>query len=104
MLKPFLTGACLSIAAFTWATAAHARELSGSQITGLVSGATVEIDTPTGTKIPVRYTTEGRLSGDARELVWYLGTQRDSGRWWVDGDHLCHKWQRWFGGEPQCMR
>jgi hypothetical protein len=103
MLKPTLTGVSLVIAALA-ATAAQARELTGPQITSLVSGATVEIDAPTGAKIPVRYSQEGRISGEARELAWYLGSATDSGRWWISGDELCHKWLRWFNGEQQCMR
>ena len=105
MLKPLLAGVFLSVAAFSATTVAvHARELSGPQISSLVAGATVEIDTPSGTKVPIRYTQEGRVSGDARELAWYLGAPRDTGRWWVADGQLCHKWLRWFGGEPQCMK
>ena len=78
--------------------------LSGQQISDLVAGATVEIDTPAGTKLPVRYARDGRLSGEARDLAWYLGSATDTGRWWVAGDQLCHKWIRWFNAEPQCMR
>jgi hypothetical protein len=103
MLKPLLTGVSLVIAALA-ATGAQARELTGPQITSLVAGATVEIDAPTGSKVPVHYSQEGRISGEARELSWYLGTATDRGRWWVAGDELCHKWLRWFNGEPQCMR
>src|SRR5262245_9810046 len=102
MLKPALTGVCLWMAAV--AGSAHARELSGPQITSLVAGATVEIDTPAGTKIPVRYAEEGKVSGEARELAWYLGSAVDTGRWWVANDQLCHKWVRWFNSEPQCLR
>lgn len=103
MLKPTLTGVSLVIAALA-ATAAQARELTGPQITSLVSGATVEIDAPTGAKVPVQYSQDGRMSGEARELSWYLGSATDRGRWWVSGDELCHKWLRWFGGDSQCMR
>ncbi len=103
MLKPTLTGVSLVISALV-ATVAQARELTGPQITSLVAGATVEIDAPTGAKIPVRYGQDGRMSGEARELAWYLGAATDTGRWWVSGDELCHKWLRWFGGDPQCMR
>lgn len=103
VLKLILSGALM----FSAATAAWAQSLpglSGSQISELVAGATVEIDTPAGTKLPVRYTQEGRLSGEARDLAWYLGSATDVGRWWVAGDRLCHKWIRWFNAEPQCMR
>jgi hypothetical protein len=64
----------------------------------------VEIDTPAGTTIPIRYAIEGQLSGQARGLAWYLGSSEDTGRWWIDADRLCHKWRRWFDGEQQCMR
>jgi Bacterial SH3 domain/Peptidase M15 len=74
------------------------------RIRELVSGATVEIDTPIGTKLPVRYMTDGRLSGQARDLASYLGAASDTGRWWIAADQLCHKWSRWFDSEPQCLR
>jgi hypothetical protein len=82
----------------------HASALSGTQISDLVAGATLAIDTPLGTKLPVRYARDGRLSGEAGGLVSYLGAASDKGRWWVTSDQLCHKWNRWFGSEPQCIR
>jgi hypothetical protein len=102
VLKPIVSG--VGLLAVTAAACAQSPGLSGPQITELVAGATVEIDTPSGTKLPVRYAPEGRLSGEARELAWYLGSALDVGRWWVTGDRLCHKWTRWFNGEPQCMQ
>ena len=77
MLKVILSGALLfSATPAAWAQSPPG--LSGSQISELVAGATVEIDTPAGTKLPVRYTPEGRLSGEARDLAWYLGSAVDS--------------------------
>lgn len=78
--------------------------IKGSEITTLVAGARVEIDTPLGHKLPVQYHADGRLSGTAGELASYLGAQSDSGRWWVSKDRLCHKWSKWFDGELQCLR
>lgn len=102
VLKVIVWGACLcSAATMAWG---QSPGLSGQQITDLVAGTTVEIDTPAGTKLPIRYTQEGRLAGEARDLAWFLGSTTDLGRWWVAGDQLCHKWIRWFNGEPQCMR
>jgi len=100
MLKTVTAAACLC------ATLAQAESsaLSGQQISELIAGATVEIETPLGTKLPVRYTRDGRLSGEAGGLASYLGTSSDKGRWWVTSDQLCHKWNRWFGSEPQCLR
>src|SRR5262245_58949343 len=100
MLKSVIAaaGLCTTIAQ------AQSSTLSGQQINDLVAGATVEIDTPLGTKLPVRYGRDGKLSGEARDLVSYLGAAFDRGRWWVASDLLCHKWNRCFNSEPQCMR
>ena len=101
MLKPVITAACLCAA--TVAEAESVR-LSGQEISELVAGTTVEIDTPLGTKLPIRYTLDSKVSGQARDLASYLGAASDTGRWWVTSDQLCHKWNRWFNSEPQCLR
>jgi len=100
MLKPLLTAACLCVATIA---KAEPVELSGQDIRDLVAGATVEIDTPLGS-MPVAYTVNGKLSGQARALTSYLGAATDTGRWWVASDQLCHRWNRWFNAEPQCLR
>jgi Peptidase M15/Bacterial SH3 domain len=78
--------------------------LSGQDISDLVAGASVEIDTPIGTKLPVRYAPDGHLSGRAGPLAFYLGASTDGGRWWINMDQLCHRWNTWFNSEPQCFR
>jgi hypothetical protein len=100
MLKPVLGVACLCVTL----AQAQSSDLAGQQINDLVAGATVEIDTPAGTKLRVRYARDGKLSGEAPSLAWYLGTASDHGRWWAASDQLCHKWNRWLNSEPQCMR
>src|SRR5262245_12691456 len=101
MLKLVIAATCLCAAI----APAQSSDLSGPQISGLLlAGATVEIDTPAGTKLPVRYGRDGKMSGDAGGLAWYLGAPTDRGRWWVAGDQLCHKWMNWFNSEPQCLR
>jgi Peptidase M15/Bacterial SH3 domain len=100
MLKSVIAAACLCAAGVAVAQST----LSGQQISDLVAGATVELDTPVGTKLPVRYAHDGKLSGEARDLASYLGAAFDRGRWWVSSDRLCHKWNRWFNSEPQCLR
>jgi hypothetical protein len=101
MLKPFLAAACLCA---TTIAEAERPGLSGQEISDLVAGATIEIDTPVGTKLPIRYAPDGQLSGQARDLASYLGAATDTGRWWVASDQLCHKWKRWLNSEPQCFR
>lgn len=96
----------LSIGFTVIATLAVARTtgLSGAELSDLVAGATIEIDTPLGTRLPVRYGEDGRMSGQARGLASYLGSNADNGRWWVAGDQICHKWDRWFNADVQCLR
>jgi len=89
------------------ATAAGAEpvRLSNQGIKDTVSGSILHIDTPLGTKLPVRYSQDGQVTGRAGGMVAnYLGARADSGRWWVSKNRLCHKWQRWFEGKLQCLR
>jgi uncharacterized protein YcbK (DUF882 family) len=103
MLKPVIAAACLCAATVVGAQS-NEPALSGRQISDLVAGTVVEVDTPAGTKLPVRYAHEGQLTGEARGLAWYLGSASDTGRWWVTAHMLCHRWNRWFNSEPQCLR
>jgi len=89
------------------ATAARAEpvRLSNEGIKATVAGSVLHIDTPLGTKLPVRYSEDGKLAGRAGGMVAnYLGARSDSGRWWVSKNRLCHKWKRWFEGKLQCLR
>jgi hypothetical protein len=79
-------------------------KLSGDAIKAIVAGAVLEVDTPLGMKVPLRYSEDGRVSGEARGLAYILGSQSDTGKWWVSSDRLCHKWTKWFDGVLQCLR
>jgi Bacterial SH3 domain/Peptidase M15 len=103
MLKAVITVTCF-VGFATVATAeADKPLLSGPEIASLVTGASIEVDTPLGSKMPVHYGQDGELFGHARQLALYLGAKTDTGRWWVSSDRLCHKWNRWFNSEPQCI-
>lgn len=100
MLRPLVSFACLAAAT---AAAAEPARLSGQTIKETLAGAVIEIDTPAGTTIPVRFSRRGLVSGEARGLAAVLGAARDRGRWWVAGDQLCVKWFRWFESEVRCI-
>ena len=102
MLKLVITVTCLSAVAAI--AEAQSGDLTGQEIAALVAGATIEIDTPVGSKLPVSYTADGHLHGQARQLALYLGAAADRGRWWVASNQLCHAWEHWFNSEPQCLR
>ena len=93
---------CVSLT--TAVAAAEPSALSGDAIKAAVTGAVVEVDTPLGTKVPIRYSEDGRITGEARGLAHILGSPSDSGKWWVSRDRLCHKWAKWFDGVLQCLR
>jgi hypothetical protein len=103
MLKAVITATCFVGCATAVTAQADQPLLSGQEIANLVTGASLEIDTPLGSKVPIHYGQDGELFGRARQLALYLGAKADTGRWWVSSDRLCHKWKRWFNSEPQCI-
>ena len=78
--------------------------LTGDELKTLMTGATVKVDTPFGMQLPVQYTSNGQISGEAGGMAGFLGSPTDHGRWWVETDRLCHKWSRWFDRDVQCLR
>ncbi len=65
-------------------------------------GAVLNLDTPLYTVVPIAFGEDGYMSGDAGQLASVLGSQKDRGRWSLDGDRLCYKWFRWFDAEKHC--
>ncbi len=87
----------------TWALA-EPEALSGPALRAAVAGSTVEIDTPIGTKVPVKYGADNSVSGEAGSVAFFLGSAADTGRWWVAQDLLCHRWNIWFKAEKTCLK
>lgn len=83
--------------------AGKSQHLSGDTIKKMIPGAILQLDTPLGSVVPVSYGADGTLAGHAGAVAFFLGSTRDSGRWWVTGSKLCHKWKIWFKSEPQCI-
>ena len=72
--------ASIALSAPVWADPVT---LSGYTMREAVAGATVEIDTPIGTKVPVKYEADGSVSGEAGSVAFFLGSASDHGRWWA---------------------
>ena len=86
------------------AEAAQPGRLSGASIQELVTGATVNMHTPVGTIVPVKYAEDGTVTGTTSGVVaYYLGASKDRGRWWIKGRRLCQQWKVWFSGKPKCI-
>jgi len=84
--------------------AAEPVALDGPALTAMMNGASIRLDTPLGTTIPVHYGDNGQVWGEAGSVAFALGAPADRGRWWVDADRLCHRWTVWFDRETQCLR
>jgi hypothetical protein len=82
---------------------AEPTKLGGDHIKETFTGSRVELDTPLGTTIPIKFTGDGLMRGNAGSLASVLGAENDRGRWWIKGDRLCYKWFRWFDAEEQCL-
>ena len=85
------------------AATAQPSKLVGESIKETITGAILELDTPLGTKVPVRFSSNGLMAGEAGPLGSYLGADRDRGRWWVANDRLCMKWFKWFEAGTHCF-
>lgn len=77
--------------------------LANDDLKNTVSGSTVEIDTPLGSTVPMRFGADGLVSAEAGVLAPVLGSPKDRGRWWVEGEKLCTKWFRWFDAGVRCL-
>jgi hypothetical protein len=95
--------ATITCIAATTAAAAEPVRLSNEALKTTFTGALVEMDTPAGTVIPVRFSDNGLVSGKAGVLASVLGAARDRGRWWTTRDKLCVKWFRWFDAKVRCV-
>lgn len=99
-----LPAAALAASLATAVTAvAEPTPLRGEALRAIVPGAHIELDTPLRTVVPIRFTADGLMTGEANGLAPYLGSERDRGRWHVTGDQLCLKWFRWFESEERCL-
>lgn len=101
MIKRAMSAACVCV---PMSAMAEPAQLSGRDLGELLPGATIQIDAPLGYKLPVRFNGDGTMAGEAGDLVSYLGAPMDTGRWWVKGDQVCHKWSKWLDSKLQCMR
>lgn len=101
MIKRAMSAVCVCV---PMSAMAQPAQLSGRDLGELLPGATIQIDAPLGYKLPVRFGNDGTMTGDAGDLASYLGAPTDSGKWWVRGDQVCHKWSKWLDGKLQCMR
>jgi hypothetical protein len=74
------------------------------RIRQLVSDRKFLLHTQVGTVIPIVFRSNGRMTGHAGGLGFFLGSSRDRGRWWVSKGKLCQKWRIWLDRETHCIK
>ncbi|MGL4729746.1 MAG: hypothetical protein ACRCWO_13440 [Bosea sp. (in: a-proteobacteria)] len=102
-----LVAKCIGVGALLMASiiAAQANTaLDGDGIRKKVTGKRIYLAAPLGGEFPLFYQRGGRVDGSGEAVGlgrWIRPT--DSGRWWVQGDKLCQKWQTWYDGKTICF-
>ncbi len=103
LLRLLITLGCVLGSTCAAARAAEPVALTGDNLKQIVPGSAIALDTPLNTIVPIRFATDGLMTGEAGSLASYLGAEKDRGRWWIAGDQLCLKWFRWFDAEQRCL-
>ncbi|MBX2806125.1 MAG: hypothetical protein KTR19_09150 [Hyphomicrobiales bacterium] len=83
------------------------KALSGSNLRSAISGKTIHLHTPIGSTVPIRYRSNGTMTGKSSKSLATLAGEKvtkDRGRWWVSKSQLCQKWQNWSDGRAYCYK
>lgn len=82
---------------------ADAERLTPHELKQRIPGAIIHLDTPLGSVVPITYGPDGVVEGKAGAVAFYLGSEKDRGKWWVEGSSVCHQWNTWFNGKKTCF-
>ncbi|MFT5140096.1 MAG: GntR family transcriptional regulator/MocR family aminotransferase [Lysobacterales bacterium] len=69
--------------------------LTGKQLKALLPGATIIYKTYYGAPCTIELSEDGKMTG----VSGHANEDCDSGRWWVEEDYYCRKWNQWSYGE-----
>lgn len=75
--------------------------LAGETLREAVAGKTVYLATLAG-ELPISYRPNGTMSARSGALAQFVGSESDSGTWWITRDRLCQKWSTWLDGRAFC--
>ena len=70
--------------------------LTGSSLRNTMCGATLLYKTVYGEPCSIELLADGSMTGRAG----YANEDRDTGRWWIEGDRWFRKWNSWAYAEP----
>ena len=72
------------------------RRLFAAELQALMPGALLTTRRVYGEPLEIHLQADGTMTGCAG----FAGEDRDTGRWWLEGDRWVRQWQRWSYGEP----
>ncbi len=84
---------------------ANAEYLTDTQIKSLIGGKKVHLATSYGIEFPLKYASNGRVTGNGEGTV--LGqymAPKETGKWWVSGNRMCQQFPTWYEGRPYCFK
>jgi hypothetical protein len=80
--------------------------LAGDTLRSAISGKTVFLKI-SGFELPIQYSAGGTMKGSMGTVAAALARgdgSSDRGKWWVDGDQLCQKWDSWMESQTYCYK
>ncbi|HSA66618.1 MAG TPA: hypothetical protein VLE24_03020 [Methyloceanibacter sp.] len=80
--------------------------LAGDELRQAISGKTVYLNV-SGFELPIVYSANGRMKGTMGTVAASFSTGNgaaDRGKWWVENDQLCQKWNSWMDGQSYCYK
>lgn len=103
-MRSLPAAAAIAMTMATFALPASANTLSGDEIRGLIQDRTVHLSTPYGVTLPLRYASNGEVTGDVSGITLArMFAPRETGSWWVEDNQMCQQWPSWYDGETYCF-
>lgn len=86
-------------------TVASAQDAGAPDIESLIGDKRVLLSTPYGLELPLRYSSNGTVTGDISGFrLASMFTPSETGRWWVDNGQMCQQFPTWYDGETFCFQ
>ncbi|WP_306120285.1 MULTISPECIES: hypothetical protein [unclassified Roseitalea] len=100
--KPILVALAMGVAAMV--APATAAPMTGAEIRQAVTGNRIYLATPFGGEFPLHFKPNGEVTGDGTALgLGRFAAPRETGRWFIEADRLCHQFPTWNGGRVSCF-
>jgi hypothetical protein len=78
--------------------------LTAEDIRRDIVGRTIYLAAPVAGEFPLNYRPNGVVDGDGQALgLGRFIAPKDKGKWWIDGDRLCQRFNVWYDGTPMCF-